>query len=253
SMLAWYTRDEPNESMYKMVRGLHDVAQATDPYHPTMTVIFQPHLFPHYHDATDILGPDIYPTFPGGRVARVGEGMRKAVRDLQGKPIVAVLQSFYPKGRRMPNRAEFRCMAYLSVVSGATGIMWFSYDYNGKMAEEHPEAWHALRELAGEFKQLGPVFLSFDSHGQMQRRQVRVGNDLRAAAWQQGNFRYVVVVNDVDQQRGRVTLDLSQEAGARDVEVLFEDRTLQRELDGSLVDHFAPYDVHIYRIRTEAE
>ena len=125
-------------------------------------------------------------------MARVGEGMRKAVRDLQGKPIVAVLQSFYPKGRRMPNRAEFRCMAYLSVVSGATGIMWFSYDYNGKMAEEHPEAWHALQELAGEFKQLGPVFLSFDSHGQMQRRQVRVGNDLRAAAWQQGNFRWAL-------------------------------------------------------------
>ena len=253
SMLAWYTRDEPNESMYKMVRGLHDVAQATDPYHPTMTVIFQPHLFPHYHDATDILGPDIYPTFPGGRVAGVGEAMRKAVRDLQGKPIVAVLQSFYPKGRRMPNRAEFRCMAYLSVVSGATGIMWFSYDYNGKMAEKHPEAWRALQELAGEFKQLGPAFLSFDSRDHMQRTQLGVGNGLRAAVWQLDNFRYVVVVNEVNQLRGRVKLDLSEVAGARDVEVLFEDRTLQRELDGSLSDHFAPYDVHIYRIRTDAE
>lgn len=253
SMLAWYTRDEPNESMYKMVRGLHDVAHATDPYHPTMTVIFQPHLFPHYHDATDILGPDIYPTFPGGSVSRVGEAMRKAVRDLQGKPILAVLQSFYPKGRRMPNRAEFRCMAYLSVVSGATGIMWFSYDYNGKMAEEHPEAWRALQELAGEFKQLGPVFLSLYPHAHLQRAQLGMSDGLRAAVWQLDNFRYVVVVNEVNQQQGRVKLDLSEVAGARDVEVLFEDRTLQRERDGSLSDHFAPYDVHIYRIRTDAE
>ncbi|MEE3373414.1 MAG: hypothetical protein VX346_29020 [Planctomycetota bacterium] len=253
SMLAWYTRDEPNESMYKLVRGLHDVAHDTDPYHPTMTVIFQPHLFPHYHDATDVLGPDIYPTFPGGRVARVGEAIRKAVRDLRGKPIVAVLQSFYPKGGRMPNRTELRCMAYLSVASGATGIMWFSYDYNGKMAEKHPQAWHALQELAGEFKQLGPVFLSSDRDDASQRRKVRPGPPLRVAIWRHGDARYVVAVNDENQDRGRVQVDLGGVAGVRDVEVLFEDRKVERAPDGSLSDRFAPYDVHIYRFRVEGE
>ena len=252
-VLAWYTRDEPNESMYKMVRGLHDVAHDTDPYHPTMTVIFQPHLFPHYHDATDVLGPDIYPTFPGGRMASVGEGMRKAGRDLQGKPIVAVLQSFYPKGRRMPNRMELRCMAYLSVVSGATGIMWFSYDYNGKMAEQHPQAWRAIQELAGEFKQLGPVFLTLEGDHQSQRLQVPPGNALRVAVWQHQGARYVVAVNDENQDRGLVKLTLDGVTGAQDVEVLFEQRQLQRERDGSLSDRFAPYDVHIYRIRMDGE
>ena len=107
--------------------------------------------------------------------------------------------------------------------------------------------------MAGEFKQLGPVFLSLYPHAHLQRAQLGVGNGLRAAVWQLDNFRYVVVVNEVNQQQGRVKLDLSEVAGARDVEVLFEDRTLQRERDGSLSDHFAPYDVHIYRIRTDAE
>jgi hypothetical protein len=252
-VLAWYTRDEPNESMYKMVRGLHNVAHDTDPYHPTMTVIFQPHLFPHYHDATDVLGPDIYPTFPGGRMARVGEGLRKAAGDLRGKPIVAVLQSFYPKGRRMPNRMELRCMAYLSVVSGATGIMWFSYDYNGKMSEQHPQAWRAIRELAAEFRRLGPVFLTLEGDQQSQRLQVPPGNTLRVAVWQHRDVRYVVAVNDENQDRGRVKLTLDGVAGAQDVEVLFEQRQLQRERDGSLSDRFAPYDVHIYRIPLEGK
>ncbi|MBB75506.1 MAG: hypothetical protein CMJ75_13450 [Planctomycetaceae bacterium] len=253
SMLAWYTRDEPNESMYKLVRGLHDVARDTDPYHPTMTVIFQPHLFPQYHDATDVLGPDIYPSFPGGRVAGVGEAIRKAVRDLRGKPIVAVLQSFYAKGGRMPNRTELRCMAYLSVVSGATGIMWFSYDYNGKMREKHPQAWHALRELAGEFKQLGPVFLSLASGGQRQRRKIRAASPLRVAVWRHGGARYVVAVNEENRNCGSVKLDLGEVAAVRDVEVLFEGRNVERAQDGSLSDRFGPYDVHIYRFPVKDE
>ena len=36
-------------------------------------------------------------------------------------------------------------------------------------------------------------------------------------------------------------------------EVLFEQRQLQRERDGSLSDRFAPYDVHIYRIPLEGK
>ena len=253
SVLAWYTRDEPNESMYKLVRGLHDVAHETDPYHPTMTVIFQPHLFPHYHDATDVLGPDIYPTFPGGRMARVGEAMRKAVRDLRGKPIVAVLQSFFPKGRRMPNRMELRCMAYLSLVNGATGIMWFSYDYNGKMAEQHPQAWEALKELAGEFRQLAPALLpSGDAH-LVQPLLVKSANGLQTAVYTHAKAVYVVAVNDQEKDLGRVELSLGGKSTSAAVEVMFEQRHLQREQAGAWSDLFGPYSVHIYRLSIEQE
>ena len=140
NILAWYTRDEPNELMYPLVKGLHDIVNEEDPYHPSLTVIFSPHLFPAYHSATDILGPEIYPGFPGGRVGRVGEAMGKAVGDMRGKPVIAVLQTFYEdNGGRMPNRSELRCMTYHSIVHGVTGILYFSYHYGGPMAERDPQ------------------------------------------------------------------------------------------------------------------
>ena len=161
NILAWYTRDEPNELMYPLVKGLHDIVNEEDPYHPSLTVIFSPHLFPAYHSATDILGPDIYPGFPGGRVGRVGEAMGKAVEDMRGKPVIAVLQTFYEdNGGRMPSRAELRCMTYHSIVRGVAGILYFSYDYGGPMAERDPQTWEDLKELAGEIRTLAPILLS---------------------------------------------------------------------------------------------
>jgi hypothetical protein len=248
NILAWYTRDEPNELMYDMVRGLHDVVHEADPYHPTMTVIFTQHLFPAYHDATDILGPDIYPTFPTGRISVVGRAMRKAVCEMGGKPVVAVLQSFYPEGPyRMPNRAELRCMAYLSVVSGVKGILWFSYDYNGVMAEKHPEAWTALKELAGEFKQLAPAFTAEPTG----RHPIKVtgtrGDSVKAAAYSHDGSLYVVAVNDENRDAGSAQFSLSDRQ-LNDIEVVFEQRMVSADRSETWTDSFGPYDVHIYRV-----
>jgi hypothetical protein len=249
NILAWYTRDEPNELMYDMVRGLHDVAHEADPYHPTITVIFQRHLFPAYHDATDILGPDIYPTFPTGRIERVGEAMRKAVGDMGGKPVIAVLQSFFPPKEpyRMPNRTELRCMAYSSVISGVTGIMWFSYDYNGIMAEKHPQAWAAIKELAGEIDQLAPALLAQQSDLPQVRLKSKLNGSVRAAVYAHGNSLYVIAVNDQNQDAGSVQLSLTQRQPTT-VEAVFEDRTVVADSSGAWADDFGPYDVHIYRV-----
>ena len=249
NILAWYTRDEPNELMLDLVRGLHDVAHQADPYHPTMTVIFQPFLFPAYQDATDILGPDIYPTFPTGRLGRVGDAMRKATGDMHGKPIIAVLQSFYPPKEpyRMPNRAELRCMAYSSVISGATGILWFSYDYNGIMAETNPQAWAAIKQLAGEIKQLAPALLADTSNLPDLRLKMKLPASPRAVLYPQDESLVIVAVNDTNQDVGMVEFSLAERQSST-VEVLFEDRAIKPDGSGTWTDRFGPYAVHIYRV-----
>lgn len=253
NLLAWYTRDEPNELMYDLVRGMHEVVHQEDPYHPTMTVIFTQHLFPAYHDATDILGPDIYPSFPGGRIAAVGDAMRKAVGEMGGKPVIAVLQSFFPQGDyRMPNRTELRCMAYLSVVSGATGIMWFSYDYNGVMSEKHPQAWAAIKELAGEFKQLGPAFLADRSNLPRVQGESKVNGPVPTVVYRHDGSLFVVAVNDKNQELGSVQFSVEKNRPV-EVEVLFEQHAVVPDRSGSWTDHFGPYDVRIYRVNEPRE
>ena len=249
NILAWYTRDEPNELMYPLVKGLHDIVHEEDPYHPSFTVIFTPHLFPAYHSATDILGPDIYPGFPGGRVGRVGEAMGKAVKDMRGKPVLAVLQTFYEdNGGRMPNRAELRCMTYHSILRGVAGILYFSYHHGGPMAERDPQTWEDLKELAGEIRSLAPILLSDPPSDLLLK--VNAGNSVDARLYSHEGVNYVIAVNYENHDINSATFKIQSptESHIGKVNVLFENREIQVE-EGGWRDDFAPYEVHLYTIR----
>ncbi|MDE0299920.1 MAG: hypothetical protein OXN17_14895 [Candidatus Poribacteria bacterium] len=251
NILAWYTRDEPNELMYPLVKGLHDIVNEEDPYHPSFTVIFTPHLFPAYHSATDILGPDIYPGFPGGRVGRVGEAMGIAVDDMRGKPVIAVLQTFYEdNGGRMPNRAELRCMTYHSIVRGVAGILYFSYHFGGPMKERDPQTWEDLKELAGEIRSLAPILLSNPPSDLL--LEVDPANSVDARLYSQEGVYHVIAVNyenhPVNASSFKIQSRSNSNPRIENVNVLFENRDIQAE-EGAWKDDFAPYEVHLYAIR----
>ena len=248
NILAWYTRDEPNEDMYDLVRGLHDIANRQDPYHPTMTVIFTPHLFPAYQDATDILGPDIY-----SRGSTVGNAMAKAVKDMCGKPVFAVLQTFYEAGGKMPTRMELRNMTFLSIIRGVTGVLYFAYQYGGPpMAERDPETWKDLKELAGHIRQLTPVILSDPiSMTHLQKTGDMDGNVI-AKLYDYEDCYYVIAVNQEKKPVNGVNfvLEVGKPAGiqVRTAEVLYENRDVM-VANGNWNDDFASYAVHIYKIK----
>ena len=248
NILAWYTRDEPNELMYPLVKGLHDIVNEADPYHPTFTVIFTPHLFPAYHSATDILGPDIYPGFPGGRVGRVGEAMGKAVNDMHGKPVIAVLQTFYEEnGGRMPNRAELRCMTYHSIVRGVAGILYFSYHFGGPMKERDPQTWEDLKELAGEIRFLAPILRSAPPSDVL--LEVDAGKSVDARLYSHEGVHYVIAVNYENHEvnAAMFKIQTATESHLEKVNVLFENRDIQVEERGWR-DDFTRYEVHLYAI-----
>lgn len=249
NILAWYTRDEPNELMYPLVKGLHDIVNEEDPYHPSFTVIFTPHLFPAYHSATDILGPDIYPGFPGGRVGRVGEAMEKAVDDMRAKPVIAVLQTFYEdNGGRMPNRAELRCMTYHSIVRGVAGILYFSYHFGGPMKEKDPQTWEDLKELAGEIRSLAPILLSKPLSDLL--LEIDPANSVDAKLYSHEGVYHVIAVNYENHAVNATSFKIQSQSNPRidNVNVLFENRDIQAE-EGVWKDDFSPYEVHLYTIR----
>lgn len=251
NILAWYTRDEPNELMYPLVKGLHDIVNEEDPYHPSFTVIFTPHLFPAYHSATDILGPDIYPGFPGGRVGRVGEAMGKAVDDMRAKPVIAVLQTFYEdNGGRMPNRAELRCMTYHSIVRGVAGILYFSYHFGGPMKERDPQTWEDLKELAGEIRTLTPILLSNPASDLL--LEIDPANSVDARLYFHEGVYHVIAVNYENHAVNATSFKIQSRSHSNpridNVNVLFENRDIQAE-EGTWRDDFSPYEVHLYAIR----
>lgn len=115
----------------------------------------------------DVSAPYLYP-LPHQPVRSVGEAMARANAASAGrKPLLPVLQLFVWKPEdRYPSPAELKCMAYLSLIHGADGIGYYSYNYvTGKtgtnIAREQPELWRSVKAINAEVKQIGEFL--FDS------------------------------------------------------------------------------------------
>lgn len=113
----------------------------------------------------DVSAPYLYP-LPYQPVRSVGEAMARADAATSGrKPLLPVLQLFAWKPEdRYPTPAELKCMVYLSLIHGADGIGYYSYNHiTGKtltnIAREQPELWRSVRQINAELQQIGPFLL----------------------------------------------------------------------------------------------
>lgn len=113
----------------------------------------------------DVSAPYLYP-LPYQPVKSVGEAVARANAATGGKkPLLPVLQLFVWKPEDpYPTPAELKCMVYLSLIHGADGIAYYSYNYiAGKektnLALEQPELWRSVKSINAEVKQIGEFLL----------------------------------------------------------------------------------------------
>ena len=113
----------------------------------------------------DVSAPYLYP-IPYQPVRSVGEAVERANTASGGKkPLLPILQLFTWQAKdRYPTPAELRCMVYLSLIHGADGIGYFSYDnITGKkgtnIAKEQPELWQSVRQINSEIEAMRPWLL----------------------------------------------------------------------------------------------
>lgn len=113
----------------------------------------------------DVSAPYLYP-LPYQPVKSVGEAVARANAATGGKkPLLPVLQLFVWKPEDpYPTSAELKCMVYLSLIHGADGIAYYSYNYiAGKektnLAREQPELWRSVKPINAEVKQIGEFLL----------------------------------------------------------------------------------------------
>ena len=258
-IFAWFSRDEPNENMYNMVRGYHDIVREIDPYHPTYVPLANPLLFPTYRNAVDIPGPYVYPNFPDGDVSVAGKRVAKAVSEMPGRPVIPVVQTFVPldhqtgetlEGMRQPNRAELRCMVFHSIINGATGIIYFSYFWTGNQKEVYPQTWAHSKELAGHVQALAPAILAKAPVDLWLEADGREG--VQARLFRDNDFVYIIAVNHEKLTQKNVMFALQSVSSnmqwADQCQVMFEDRQI-RVKGGSWKDDFGSYGVHVYKLK----
>ena len=113
----------------------------------------------------DVSAPYLYP-IPYQPVRSVGEAVERANTASGGrKPLLPILQLFTWQAKdRYPTPPELRCMVYLSLIHGADGIGYYSYDnVTGKkgtnIAKEQPELWQAVKQINSEIAEMRPLLL----------------------------------------------------------------------------------------------
>ncbi len=224
ALLAWYINDELPPTFVPRLKAMYDLISELDPNHPTFQVLYQIGELAHYFNCTDIIGVDPYPVprSPLTMVADWTESARKEMRHC--KPVWVVPQIFAwsiysgkPEDRE-PTLGEKRCMAYLALIHGANGLIFYSYfdlfrEIGGKMAE--PEVferrWKEVRQLAQELASLSTVLLEGEatsvkfepSETSIHLRCLRKEREI-----------YVLVANPSD-EKAEITLSMPFKANVR--------------------------------------
>jgi hypothetical protein len=169
------------------------------------------------------------------------------------KPLWIAIQSYQkPKAdARFPTPAEYRCMAYLSIINGVKGLFFYTgsgqRDHDGKPSGllNKPEEghWNYVRTLVGELHEFSPIIMAPSSAEKVEISPTN--NPIEFATRKSGNKIYLIAANkSPSPQSVRFSSPLLTDKKAS---VLFEDH-VATTVGNVLADSFEPFGVHIYCI-----
>jgi hypothetical protein len=165
---GWYLTDEPDLNQISPARMK---AEHRDfrrfARKRTMMVLASGGSVEKYRGTADWIGVDWYP-IPWSSVGTVAREMRLARLGADGRPFMAVIQAFdWSSAREMlrtdeplrpPIYAEIRSMAYLALMQGANGLLFYAYRDAGIDIETNPELRKAVLKVAAEIRENSHVF-----------------------------------------------------------------------------------------------
>jgi hypothetical protein len=160
------------------------------------------------------------------------------------KPIWVGVQSYKKPSpwARFPTPLEYRAQAYISVIHGAKGLMWYGGGVEGgiygKLEEGH---WDDLKSLATELHEMSPVFMAPTGDAP----KFSPGNAPISVMLKTMPDRTVLLTANRGSQPVDAAFDVK---GSGPAKVLYENRDVAVK-NGKLTDHFDPYTVHVYELR----
>jgi len=279
-LLVWLLEDEPNirmpepkekpyaERPFRLppakLKPIHDLVRRLDPAHPVWINLAHGFLADHqaYNPVADIMSDDIYPV-PETALAAVAAYARSTVQGCAGKPAWLVLQMAPVRPQmgakdRHPTMAEVRCMTYMALAHGVTGLAYYSFNerpgYDWRVTESDPAYWAQWADLTAELSALAPYLLAPEAEGQVKVEVLEGAGGpgewgfpaLHLSLRRSTTGYFLIAVNGTAAPlRARLTLPAAP--GAAQAAVRLENRVV--DLRGPVVeDSFAPYAVHLYEI-----
>jgi hypothetical protein len=165
------------------------------------------------------------------------------------KPLWAGVQAYKKPeknvpGARYPKPAEYRAQAYVAVIHGAKGVMWYGGSVTGGAYLNVEESdWAYVQKLAGEMNQMAPVFMGkTEGAPKFTPAEAPISVMLKRAG-----DRVVLIAANRGSKSVEATFDVpALKVGS--VKVLFEDRVVDVKSAAALTDRFEPYAVHVYEL-----
>jgi hypothetical protein len=278
-ILVWYLPEETKEKDLDQLKQLSDIIRDTDSRkRPLITYVvdWQADYLRRVNGITDAVVFGAYPSYHGTRPRihikrRIEHAYESGV-----SVVIAALEAL--KGKYNWTRPkDVRFDAYLALISGAKGIMWYGYAY----AKQRPELVEAVLDVATELngpERLGEVILSGKKPRFLTCQAVkgpayfhddykyetgaRTSLKLGSIQWtgrEYEKYLYIFAVNTAQKLRTakdggeacRVTVMFGPiQNKSSKIHVISEDRTIQLS-DGYFTDTFEPLGTHIYKVRIE--
>jgi len=168
ALWSWFLFDEPDlhrVSPAQVSREKRRLAQHARK--PVMVILSAGSSVEKYRGVAELLAVDWYPV-NWSPLATIAREMRLARAALRGGEFFAVIQAFdwskfphllrHADPLRPPSPEEVRCMSYLALMQGASGIFFYAWRDTSWNLEEHPALRDALLSLGAELRANAPIF-----------------------------------------------------------------------------------------------
>lgn len=255
ALLGYFIIDEPvwTKVPLEPLLAVYNFFKENDPFHP----VFLNHAprntieeLAEYNNACDITGVDIYPVpseighsdLMDKTISCVGKYVDKMQASVNNqKPVWMTLQGFswkhyfdFEDNGDYPTWEQMRFMSYDSIVHGAKGLLFWGTQYI-----KNPDFWQILFGIASELNKISDIL----SGETISQPSLKVNNDgIVFIEKRYDGKHYIIAVNE---KNISLNAEFNTILHDKQLNVLFENRSIFLE-NGSFVDRFLPYDVHIY-------
>ena len=251
SVYGWYLYDEPELKKPKplSLKNVYQAIKEEDKSKPIALAISQVDHMESYTDAMDVLMWDNYPFDNGVPEFQWAQSYRStlnyifSLNHLKNKKFWNILQAYGENqlNKRLPTKAEFRYMFYLSVLAGADGLLfwmhpWSSYSWNQSV----------LYPTIKEFRNYIPAIV----RGEDLSNPVQVNrSDIEVKLFPIPNTKkFVMIAVNHNQTQINFTVKLSQRLAGK--AVAMNNKTITNlSTQASFNVILSPYEVRLYQIQ----
>ena len=249
NVLMWYGSDEPSGETLNVIKRASVQTAALDPHRPVSAAVCNPDLFKPALEGFDfvMLDPYIIRYRP---LTVIADWMKAAMEAGKGnKALWLVPQAFTidSPSWKEPTPEEVRCQAYIGLVHGATGLVWYAFwspeNWAGNPKGRNcwllsdSKLWDSFPKLNAEVSALAPIILTGKNLGPVKTSTA----DVHTCLWKYKGKSYLLAVNT---QYHAVKCKL-EGFGAK-ADVMFESRKVTTN-GGTLNENFLPLEAHVYR------